>query len=290
MTLYEKSSSNFSDEGSQMLSTEEIEMMDVHDYANPQELKKSLEKVDGVKKKNLVYEPLPPRNKTNGFAKTACSPSSYEEKLLLQNKKSFMKERLQRFLIVVIILMSLGSFTLSVLTTFGVTQASCNKCVKEVFIPVSSGASLKGGHAMDVEKFTELENNITYLKKMLASLQNHVKFLESNYSVFKTFQQGPPGPPGPPGDYYIKKCEFRTKIVSSPYKNDVSLSMVEVEAESKEDLIIGVTCMGGEENGLIYENVGNKPVFKCRCAGAPKTKAFYTDELKCRAQYWVCPI
>ena len=133
--LHSENSSNSSDENSpitmsKLLKTDEIEMMESHDYASPQELKKGFEKIDGIKKKNLIYEPLPPRNKKNGFTKTAHSSSYDEEQLLHHKNDNNLQRKLHRFLFFVILLMSLSAFSLSVLTTLGVIQASCNKCIK----------------------------------------------------------------------------------------------------------------------------------------------------------------
>ena len=107
-----------------MLGTEEP-----HHYANPQELKNDvqleLDKIDGRKKKNLLYEQLPisEKQQQNGFHPRK---HSIEHQSVYLQRHSY-NDRLYRFLFVIIFLMSFGAFMLSILTSFGVIS-SCGGC------------------------------------------------------------------------------------------------------------------------------------------------------------------
>ena len=81
-----------------------------HDYASPEELR---EQLDGLKKQNLLYEPLPKRSRNFGKEEKHCH---------VANDRTF------KFLLVVVLLLSLGAFILSVMSSFGyINRCSCTQ-------------------------------------------------------------------------------------------------------------------------------------------------------------------
>ena len=81
-----------------------------HDYASPEELR---EQIDGLKKQNLLYETLPQRSR------------NFVDK---EKHSHVTNDRIFKFLLVVVLLLSLGAFILSVMSSFGyINSCSCTQ-------------------------------------------------------------------------------------------------------------------------------------------------------------------
>jgi len=291
-------SSEYQTTGTPFLMDNNIKMEN-HDYASPEELRNQLkvdfDKSEGIKKRNLLYEPLslPPRNK------------QFHDKHKIIGEEQLSQvhhnEKLYRFLFVIIFLFSLGAFILSVLSSFGFITTSNCVCKTEPSTSSNKYSSTKPTeHTVDPEHLHQLERNITMLtQNVIPKLFDQIKQLKEELNTKVT--DGKPGPAGPQGIQGpagagdLSKCRYKTDITSSSFKKD-SPDKESVKTSWQKAtqgyIILGASCTteGGLQKGLYQENIVGEPRYQCRCAGKTTIELFVATSLICQINYWECPI